>query len=1091
MRDPESSPAILPVAYRAYLQRVPPRSPGRKVPPVLGCPEDILAFDTETTIDPTQRLLFGSWRYGHREANGAFTCLEEGLVYADDLPERDPAGFACLQQYVATHAAQTQNSRRIQLQLLSRRAFVNDRLWKALDGGALVVGFNLLFDLTRMGIGCGAARGRKFSGGFAIPLFEYQAQTGAWRLDSYRPWFRFKAIDSKRALMGLTRRRGARPAEREQAPDALGRFLDLRTLVFALTDQSHSLASAAAALGIGGGKLEVEAHGQITSPYIDYNRHDVALTISVLLAALAEWDRHPLALSPDKVMSPASLAKGYLRAMGVTPPAVKFAEVPPELLGMAMSAYYGGRTEVRVRRVCVPVAYLDFLSMYPTVHTLLGLWPLLIAAQLKAVPVTQEVQQLGGTLTLERCFQPAFWLGLRFFAKVRPAGDILPVRAQYDLASDGTTIGVNPFWSDEPIWVAGPDLVASWLLTGRWPEILEAVRLEPVGRQAGLRPVSLRGRVAIDPAKEDFFRRVIEARTEAKRSADLPREERERLERFLKVLANSGAYGIFAELNVTPPDGDGGDEVLVYGRNGGFPSHTSAPEDAGEYCFPPFAALTTSGARLMLALLERLVRDAGGVIAFGDTDSGAIVASPKGGLVECPGGPHRMRNGTAAIQALTWAQVDAIRARFTPLKPYDPVLVPDLLKLEKQNFKADGARQVLYAFAISAKRYALFTRGPHDAIAIQVCKEHGLGHLLNPGDGDDWIAATWLALIREALGERLSLPTWADRPAVSRVSVSTPSLLRSFAALNAGKAYADTVKPTNFGLSVTVAPLAHPVGVDPTRFHLIAAYEKDPARWAAMTWYDKYSGQAFMIALGRDGPPDRIQVKSFRDVLLDYRVHAEPKSLGPDGAPCGRATIGLLTRRPVRAGSAVYIGKESNRHEEVDRGLVHEIAEVRATYRDAREDPWIVYVLPLLQQLSRRRVARLAGVSERTVQAARNGRDASAATREAITRVVAREAHRLVRGNKALAGIRALADRLSRAGLVPATAPSSRPQASQLKRPHVRTKRRPKGQPTGQPKGQPNLVPKPRPKRAPTGHRRFSQRQPKVRPKPAGGAPRR
>ena len=52
-------------------------------------------------------------------------------------------------------------------------------------------------------------------------------------------------------------------------------------------------------------------------------------------------------------------------------------------------------------------------------------------------------------------------------------------------AHDGTTIGVNPFWSDEPIWVAGPDLVASWLLTGRWPEILEAVRLEPVGQQAG------------------------------------------------------------------------------------------------------------------------------------------------------------------------------------------------------------------------------------------------------------------------------------------------------------------------------------------------------------------------------------------------------------------------------------------------------------------------------------------------------------------------------------------------------------------------------------------------------------------------------
>ena len=96
----------------------------------------------------------------------------------------------------------------------------------------------------------------------------------------------------------------------------------------------------------------------------------------------------------------------------------------------------------------------------------------------------------------------------------------------------------------------------------------------------------------------------------------------------------------------------------------------------------------------MLALLERLVRDAGGVVAFGDTDSGAIVATPKGELVACPGGPHRMRNGAAAIQALTWAQVDAIRAQFAPLNPYDPTLVPDLLKLEKQNFTADNARRL-------------------------------------------------------------------------------------------------------------------------------------------------------------------------------------------------------------------------------------------------------------------------------------------------------------------------------------------------------------------------------------------------------------
>src|SRR5439155_3772502 len=102
--EEESAAETLPVAYRAYLQRVPPRSSARtKAPLALACPNDILVLDTETTTDPTQRLLFGSWRYGHRNAAGAFVCLEEGLMYADDLPERDAAGFQCLKDYVASH----------------------------------------------------------------------------------------------------------------------------------------------------------------------------------------------------------------------------------------------------------------------------------------------------------------------------------------------------------------------------------------------------------------------------------------------------------------------------------------------------------------------------------------------------------------------------------------------------------------------------------------------------------------------------------------------------------------------------------------------------------------------------------------------------------------------------------------------------------------------------------------------------------------------------------------------------------------------------------------------------------------------------
>jgi hypothetical protein len=54
-----------------------------------------------------------------------------------------------------------------------------------------------------------------------------------------------------------------------------------------------------------------------------------------------------------------------------------------------------------------------------------------------------------------------------------------------------------------------------------------------------------------------------------------------------------------------------------------------------------------------------------------DTDSMAILATEVGGLVPCSGGKDRLPSGQEAVRALSWAQVDAIRARLDALKPYD------------------------------------------------------------------------------------------------------------------------------------------------------------------------------------------------------------------------------------------------------------------------------------------------------------------------------------------------------------------------------------------------------------------------------------
>src|SRR5262249_4312297 len=206
-----------------------------------------------------------------------------------------------------------------------------------------------------------------------------------------------------------------------------GHFLDLRTLAFVLTNQGHSLESACRAFGVEHGKLRVTEHGVITTAYIDYNRRDVQATAELLEKLRAEYDCHPIALQATRAYSPATMGKEYLRAMGIQPILERQPAFPRDVLGYAMTAFYGGRAECHIRHVPVPIVYCDFLSMYPTVNALMGLWDFLTAERIEVVDDTEAVQQLLDHVTLEDCFNPKFWRELPAIVQVEPAGDIVPV----------------------------------------------------------------------------------------------------------------------------------------------------------------------------------------------------------------------------------------------------------------------------------------------------------------------------------------------------------------------------------------------------------------------------------------------------------------------------------------------------------------------------------------------------------------------------------------------------------------------------------------------------------------------------------------
>jgi hypothetical protein len=507
--------------------------------------------------------------------------------------------------------------------------------------------------------------------------------------------------------------------------------------------------------------------------------------------------------------------------------------------------------------------------------------------------------------------------------------------------------------------------------------------LVPRGTQPALRPVALRGQVWVDPREQDFFRVAIEQRHQLDARTDLSAEEKEWLSAFLKVLANSAGYGIYAEMNPHILPHNEKQRVTVYGNwETPFTAAVHTPEEPGAYCFPPFAACIAGAARLMLALLERLVTDAGGAYAACDTDSMDIVATEHGGLVPCPGGPHRMpgQKRAEAIQALSWAAVEGIRARFATLNPYDPDAIRgSVLKLEQENLGEDDRQRQLWCYAISAKRYALFavdaTRRPH----LVKASEHGLGHLLDPTDPDNgdgaWMGVLWDGVLTEELGHPYPRPSWLDRPAVGRITASSPELLRPFAQLNRGKPYAEQVKPFNFLLTAFVAPLGHPAGVDLARFHLIAPYESDPRKWLRMRWTDLYSTRTYRITNEASlYETNAVRIKTYRDVLDDYRTHPETKSAGSDGKLCTRRTVGLLQRLWVVPSAITHVGKESNKLEEVQTGLVHDPDEVYTEYRDPRENPEWETVVNALKGIPRQFLIEQTGLSRSTLKAVCNRR---------------------------------------------------------------------------------------------------------------------
>lgn len=926
-------------------------------------PDHALVWDTETTLGLEQTLNFGVWRFCQLQGT-EYVAVQEGIFYRDALAREDIETILGYQhEHLADHLAGGADS---ELTVLSRAAFVERVLWESVGAGALIVGFNLSFDISRIAVRWTAAR----NGGFSFVL----SQLSKKQVENlHRPRIRIAPLNGVAEQIELT----AVHQKNEQQKWRRGRFLDLHTLAFALTDNSYSMAGGIQAFGSKPEKMEHEPTGLITENEITYARQDVRATLGLLNALKHEYELHPIALPPDRAYSPASVGKAYLRTMGIVEPMQKFKEIPPKIHGIAMAAYYGGRAECRIRRWPVPVVPVDLTSEYPSVDALLGIWDVLTGARLTTQDATEDVRVLLEKVTLHDLFGSSVWKELNFFARIVPEGDILPIRSVYGGKSGTCNIGLNKLHWKQPTWVAGPDLIVSVLLSGHIPNVLEAFRIVPRGKQRGLRSIKLRGAISVDPRKEDFFTRVIEYRKQNK--AD------DRLQHFLKILANSTSYGTYLELNPVKIDPSNRPKITVYSGDHIFSQ--PAPdtiEQPGSWYFPLLGALITAGGRLLLAMIERCVRDAGGTYLCCDTDALIIVASKAGGTVQ-------MSDGAAPVKALSWTDVDQIRSGFDSLSPYNRDIVPHLLRLTDENFDKDGHQQQLFGLSIAAKRYALYTTkcgqpycSHRKCVTVVDPKAHGLIFFAPSDERENKLPKWWWELWRFLLPLEFKqiidpnchilmvagrvidaktaanvegLPSWIALPAMMKMRISTPHYFEQMK----GKA-----SPFGFVL--------HPRTSDKLKLTLLTPFSKNRADWTHSQCINTHNGKSYRL-----DELSRVDIVTLGDILSGYIQHPEIKSLGPDGKKCRAETRGLLRRMTINGGLQHCIGKEVSRFEQGKGDFIENIDDVCIHYDGGLVTANEVLIAEITAR-GLRKTTKETGLDRKTIRGMLNGKKLKAST---------------------------------------------------------------------------------------------------------------
>ena len=328
--------------------------------------------------------------------------------------------------------------------------------------------------------------------------------------------------------------------------------------------------------------------------------------------------------------------------------------------------------------------------------------------------------------------------------------------------------------------------------------------------------------------------------------------------------------------------------------------------------------------------------------------------------------PHRLKKrqapaGNAAIHALSFAEVESVRAQFEPLNPWRDTLKVPFLKLETENFVSGGERCQLYAYCISAKLYCLFN------LTGRKWAEN-----LSP-----WIFEAWHFIVSRELGLLHKRPLWLKQPAAMAVPLTTPQVLERLGH------FKDELRP----FTVVTIPFPRKEAGRLWKGYFVMPFAESLDDLHGRPMVNVVSGETFFIhdANASTLPKSHgwLSLRTMEDEINRILARAESKFCTPNGSTCTSQTTGLLVRRHIVAGEFRYIGKEASTRWAggPDLSMMDEAAQLDPTHETFREyerivDPkYLDEIRAQAKQFSTKLLSRRSALAEDTIRRFKNGKN--------------------------------------------------------------------------------------------------------------------